>query len=270
MKKIFIASLSALFLFAMAGCSGMPTGPHNSQALVDKAQGELKKIHSYAVTTTAVMDVSSADKEHKTIATTVVRVQKNPYRVHMTRKVVNDKEPAKSQMLDVYMTKNAVYMKSPQGQTGWKKVSGKQSKSLNNLLEANSGDLKWELKKLDQNSDSLALSDNREEYLASYTGKGKVFINYATGLAKAQMPNSEALRHYLNNIVENHVDYYYSFDKEKYRPHEMELVMDMTVKNTNQVSANINVSYQSKAKFSEFNKVKVAMPGNMKQDGMMK
>ncbi len=268
MKKIFIASLSALFIFALAGCSGMPTGPRNSQALVDKAQSSLKKIDSYSVTTTATMDVTSAHEKHKTTATTVVNVQKKPYMVHMTRKVVNDKDPSKAQMMDVYMTKQAVYMKSAQGQTSWKKVSSKESKSLNDLLEANSGDLDLELKKVDQYTNSLAVSNNGDNYLASFTGKGKEFNNFTDELAKSQLPQSNELRTYLSNVNENHVEYYYSFDNKKYRPQNMELIMDMTVKNPDHVSDNLNVTYHSTSKFSKYNNVSVNMPGKM-SSGMM-
>lgn len=266
MKKSFIVLLSALFVFSLAGCSGMPTGPHDSQALVDKARNVQKKINSYAVTTTTTMDVSSADKENKTTATTVVRVQKDPYKVHMTRKVVSDQDPSKAQMMDVYMTKNAVYMKSPQGQTQWKKVSSKPSKELESMIEASSGELKLELKKLDQYTNSLAISENDNNYVTSFTGKGKEFKDFAGELAQSQLPQSEELTKYLNNIVENHINYYYSFNNETYYPNEMELIMNMTVKNTNQVSGNINVAFHTKAKFSEFNKVKLSMPGMKKGD----
>lgn len=266
MKKSLLILFSALFVFAMAGCTKLPAGPADSSVLLNQAHGAEKALHSYTVTTTTTMDVTGKNKKGTTKATTVMHVQKAPFVAHMTRNLKT--ASGQTQMMDAYITKNAVYVKGPKNPNKWMKMNNGPTGNLQVIFESGSGDLKKELNKVDEFTNSLALTQDSKNYLASYTGKGKEFYSFAYNIAESQLPASTELKQYINNVKENNIYYYYSFNKEKYFPNQMELQMSMQVGDPQNPSDTLAVDFHTVGNFSDFNKVKVTIPSNVKSGAM--
>ncbi|MFC7393120.1 DUF6612 family protein [Scopulibacillus cellulosilyticus] len=266
MKKIFSLVAGLVLIIALSACSASTSsnaGPKNANDLLEKAQKASQNIKSFKANTATDLAVSEKGQKVSTTSKGTINFQKEPLVMYSNQKATDKGQPVN---MELYMTKDKIYLKDPTGKQ-WVKLDNPQSKELQNLTNSQSTDLKGQLKNLKGYSKDFNLEEKDNAYVLKFNGKGKDFQKFVNKMMDKQLANvDEQTKQALKNVKYNSASFTYSFDKKKFTPKTMNMKMDMTVTNPDDTSDKAKMKMNMRADYSQFNKVKVSVPSDVKNN----
>ncbi|TCP30029.1 hypothetical protein EV207_107125 [Scopulibacillus darangshiensis] len=256
--------IGAVLLIALTACGA--SGPKNASEVLEKAQKASQDLKSFNADTTTNMDMEVQGQKIHTSTIGSVDYQKEPLLIYTKQKTSNPKNAGQTMNIDMYMTKDNLYMQSPMKPGEWVKLDNPQSAMLDKLTKGNAADIEKQLKSLKGFAKDFKLEEKDKNYVLTYKGKGADFDKFVKKMVKDQMPNMDQFKEAMKNVKYDNVSFTYTFDKEKFLPQEMKMTMNMTVTNPNDETQKMKMKVKSSSEYKDFNNVKVTIPDDVKQN----
>ncbi|MFC7393121.1 DUF6612 family protein [Scopulibacillus cellulosilyticus] len=262
MKKFLSLITGMILVIALSACS---FGPKNANDVLEKAEKASKNIKSFKAYTVTDVNITEQGQGVSMRTKGYMNFQKNPVALYTNQTV----ESGSSINIQMYMTKDKIYIKNPSDPEMWLKIDNPDSEEFQQLAESQSQstDIKSQLKSLKSHAKHFDFIEKNDAYVLKFNGSGKDFADFLNKMTEEQMANmDEQSQQILKNAKYNHVSFTYSFDKEKLTPKTMDMKADMTITNPGNSMEEARMKMNIKVKYSKFNNVKVSVPDKVKNN----
>ncbi|MBM7643993.1 hypothetical protein JOD45_000184 [Scopulibacillus daqui] len=259
MKKFLCLFLGMILAVALSACS---FGPKNASEVLEKAEKASKDIQSFKENSVSEMKTTEQGQSVVLRTEGSSEIQKKPLAAYINQTV----ESGRSVNIKMYMTKDSIYLKSPEEPDMWLKMNHSDNQQLAGS-NPQSLDIQGLLKSLKSQSKHFDLIEKDHVYVLKFNGNGQDFAEFLNKMTRDQMAGiGNQSKAALENAEYHHVSLTYSFDKEKFTPKAMNLKLDMTIADPEHSMEKTDLNMNLKVNYSQINKVKVSVPESVKNN----